>query len=435
MEDPAFLPANTARISLSTLLGAMALAAFAAFPLDSDAQSKKVAPASVPMELARPASASPWSRYSDWPVTDWKDYNTLAKTASPEPAPPPKLDGPITGDPKNGEKLAYDQGRGGSCVTCHVMGKSTPEFPGNIGPDLSTIGTWGRLDQQLFNYVYDPRSVKPNSMMPPWGAHKLFSVQEIQDIVAFMKTLEKPHIFKDEMDNPATRPVPVDTRDNLDPFVNDGMAAVERAGLIYSRVGANGKSCASCHATPEKSFKAWAATMPRYEARLKKVIGVEEFITRHARSTTGDNLLMQSMDNIDLSIYLRYLANGTPIKVDTTSKDSVAAIKRGNALMKRKIGQLNFACIDCHSLANKWVRGQWLAESRGQAVFNKEITHFPTFRTSHSEIWDLRKRFQWCNVAIRANELPPDAVEYGDIELALTALNQGQKVNAPGIRN
>ena len=99
--------------------------------------------------------------------------------------------------------------------------------------------------------------------------------------------------------------------------------------------------------------------MPRYEARLKKVIGVEEFITRHARSTTGDNLLMQSADNIDLSIYLRYLANGTPIKVDTTSKDSVAAIKRGNALMTRKIGQLNFACIDCHSLgANKWIRGQ-----------------------------------------------------------------------------
>jgi sulfur-oxidizing protein SoxA len=272
-------------------------------------------------------------------------------------------------------------------------------------------------------------------MMPPWGAHKLFSVQEIYDIVAFLKTLKEPHIFKDEMDNPATRPVPVDTRDNLDPFVNDGTAAVERAGLIYSRVGANGKSCASCHATPEQSFKTWAATMPRYEARLKKVIGVEEFITRHARSTTGDNLLMQSLDNIDLSVYLRYLANGTPIKADTTSKDSVAAIKRGNALMRRKIGQLNFACIDCHSLADKWVRGQWLAESRGHAVFNKVIAHFPTFRTSDGTIWDLRKRIQWCNVSVRANELPPDTAEYGDIELALAALNQGQKVNAPGIRN
>lgn len=432
MENPAFLPAQAVRISLSALLGAMALAAF---PFTGDAEPNKVAQASVPMELERPASARPWLRYSDWPAADWKDYNTLADTASPDYAPPPKLQGPTTGDPKNGEKLAYDRGRGGSCVACHVMGKTTPALPGNIGPDLSTVGTWGRSDQKLFDYVYDPRSVNRDSMMPPWGAHKLFSVQEIHDIVAFLKTLKEPHVFKDAIENPVTRPAPVETRDNLDPFVNDGMAAIERAEVIYSRAGVGGKSCASCHSTPQKSFKTWAATMPRYEARLKKVIGIEEFVTRHARSTTGDDLLMQSTDNIDLAIYLRHLANGTPIKIDTTSQDSVAAITRGNALMRRKIGQLNFACLDCHGLANKWVRGQWLAKSTGQSVFNKEIAHFPTFRTSSSEIWDLPKRFQWCNVAVRANELPPDAIEYGDIELALAALNQGRKVNVPGIRN
>lgn len=35
----------------------------------------------------------------------------------------------------------------------------------------------------------------------------------------------------------------------------------------------------------------------------------------------------------------------------------------------------------------------------------------------------------------RANELPPDVTEYGDLELALTALNQGQKLDVPGIRH
>ena len=422
MKNPATM---AARVSLFALLGATV---FAALPLDCAAGSKKPAPA--PMELEQPASATPWLRYSSWTATDWKDYNTLVKTASPAYAPPPKLDGPIPGDPENGEKLAFDRTRGGSCVACHIMGKTTPALPGNVGPDLSTIGIWGRSDQWLFNYVYDPRSVNPQSMMPPWGTNHLFSTQEIQDIVAFLKTLKEPSTFKDALENPATRPVPVDTRDNLDPFVNDGMAAVERGGLIYSRAGANGKSCASCHAAPEKSFRTWSASMPRYEARLKKVIGVEAFITRHTRSTTGDNLLMQSADNIDLSIYLRTLANGTPIKVNTHSKDSVAAIKRGNALMTRKIGQLNFACMDCHSLgAHKWIRGQYLTETQGQ------YAHFPTYRTSRGEIWDIRKRFQWCNVAIRANELPPDAAEYGDLELALAVLNQGQKVNAPGIRH
>lgn len=413
------------RIPIISLLGAMTLLAF---PVGSHAEQKKSA--AVPLELVQPASARPWTRYSGWPATDWKEYNTLAHTASPPYAPPPKLNGPLKGDAKNGEKLAFDRTRGGSCVACHVMGKNTPSLPGNIGPDLSTVGTWGRTDQQLFNYVYDPRSVNPNSMMPPWGAHKLFNVQEIQDIVAFMKTLKQPHTFKDKMENPATRPVPVETRDNLDPFVNDGMAAIDRAKSIYARAGTSGKSCASCHAAPEKSFKTWAASMPRFEPRLKKVMGVEEFITRHARSTTGDNLLMESKDNIDLAIYLRYLANGTPIKVDTRSPAAAASIKRGNDLMTRKIGQLNFACINCHTMgANKWIRGQWLTGPKGQ------IAHFPTFRTSRSEIWDIRRRFQWCNVAIRANELPPDAAEYGDLELALSAINQGQKLDVPGIRH
>lgn len=416
---------HAARISLAAVVGAIALSAF---PLESDARPKKAAVA--PLELEQPASVQPWTRYSGWPTTDWKEYNTLATMASPAYAPPPKLAGPITGDPKNGEKLSFDRSRGGSCVACHVMGKSTPTLPGNVGPDLSTIGTWQRTDEWLFNYVYDPRSVNPHSMMPPWGTNKLFSTQEIFDIVAFLKTLKDPHTFKDALEDPATRPIPTETRDNLDPFVNDAMTAIERAGLVYKRAGPSGKSCASCHAAPEKSFKTWSASMPKYEPRLKKVLGVEEFITRHARSTTGENPLMQSQDNIDLSIYLRHLANGTPIKVDTKSKDAVAAIKRGDALMKRKIGQLNFACMDCHSMgANKWIRGQWLTESKGQ------IAHFPTFRTSRSEIWDLRKRFQWCGVAIRANELSPDAAEYGDLELALTAINQGMKVSAPGIRH
>jgi sulfur-oxidizing protein SoxA len=98
--------------------------------------------------------------------------------------------------------------------------------------------------------------------------------------------------------------------------------------------------------------------------------------------------------------------------------------------MERKIGQLNFACVDCHQkAADHWIRGQWLAERRGQ------MTHYPTWRTSQNAIWDIRKRFQWCGVAIRANELPPDAPEYGDMELALTALSNGLTLSVPGIRN
>lgn len=388
--------------------------------------------AAAPLEMEMPAYSGPWTRYADWPKTDWKDFNTLASLTSPLYSPPPQLDGPITGDSEKGAKLAFDRSRGGSCVACHVMGKQTPALPGNIGPDLSTIGTWGRTDQQLFNSVYDQRSVHLGTMMPAWGTNKLFSVEEIKDIVAFLKTLKEPAVFKDELENPATRPIPVETRDNLDPFVNSAMDELDKGKQTFARAGASGKSCAACHAAPEKVFKTWAAGMPKYEPRMKKVLNVEEFITRHARATTGADYPMQSPENIALSIYLKNLANGAPFKVDVKSAGAKAAAGRGKDLMQRKIGQLNFACIDCHTAdkgANKWIRGQWLTESKGQ------VAHFPTWRTSRSEIWDLRKRFQWCNVSIRANELPPDAAEYGDIELYLTFLNNGEKIKVPGIRH
>lgn len=417
---PSLIPKSLFFLSLfSIFLSSNALAAKAA---------KK--PAVTPLELEQSAAALPWTRYSGWPGTDWKDYNTLGSLQSPAYAPPPKLEGPITGDPKNGEKLAFDRARGGSCVACHIMGQTTPAMPGNVGTDLSTIGIWGRTDEWLFNYIYDARSVNPASVMPPWGAHKLFSVDEIKDIVAFLKTLKEPNKFKDDLENPNTRPLPQETRDNLDPFVNNAMLAHEHAQTLYSQAGSTGKSCASCHAKPEQAFKTWAAKMPRFEPRLKRVMGVEEFITRHARATTGQEMPLQNSDNIALSIYLRNLALGAPIAVDIKSPGAKEANKRGLALMERKVGQLNFSCTDCHDkAANKWIRGQYLTGQLSQ------VAHFPTWRTSRAEIWDLRRRFQWCNVAIRANELPPDAREYDDIELALTAANNGQKLSAPGIRH
>jgi sulfur-oxidizing protein SoxA len=391
----------------------------------------------VPLEFKQPAAQLPWQRQkvdsqgSSWPQADWAAYTTLTTELTPLANGALHLTTPLEGDAAKGRQLAFDRSRGGSCVACHVMGKDTPAQPGNVGPDLSMVGTT-RTDDWLFNYVYDPRTYNPHSIMPPWGAHRIFNVVEIRDIVAFLKTLKAPHAFADAQENPSTRTPPRDTRDNLDPTENPAMFALDRGKELFARAAAGGKSCASCHASPEKTFNTWAARMPYYEPRAAKVIGVEEFITRHARATTGAEITMQSADNIALSIYLHNLANGAPIAPDLASAGARKAVQTGFALMQRKLGQLNMACVDCHTKerhAFKWARGQYLVESRGTTA------HFPTWRTSRGDIWDIRKRFQWCNVSVRANDLAPDAREYGDIEMALAVMNKGEKINAPGIRH
>jgi sulfur-oxidizing protein SoxA len=415
------------------LVAALALA----LPVQG-AQPKSVAKHVAPLETRQPASARPWHRYqvdsqgSRWPQTDWSAYSNVANLhRSPPKSPPPHYVTPIEGDAERGRALAYNRRRGGSCVVCHIMGPTTPSLPGNVGPDLSQIGAT-RTDEWLFNYVYDARNFNENTIMPPWGAHRVFHPGEIKDIVAFLKTLKTPYQIKDAKENPNSRPVPVEERSNLDPTENPAMFALDKGKALFGTAGPNGKSCASCHADPSTRFKTWAGGMPYFEPRLDKVLGTEEFITRHARATTGAEYLMQSEDNIALSIYLRNLANGTPINPDVSSPGAKKAIERAKAVMRANLGQLNMACNDCHTKeghANQWVRGQYLVEFKGT------VAHFPTWRTSRGDIWDIRKRFQWCNVSIRADELPPDAREYGDIEFALALINKGEKINAPGIRH
>jgi sulfur-oxidizing protein SoxA len=415
------------------ILASAAAAAIAAgvFGLTADAQAQATGK-QAPLELKGEASVQPWKRYPGWPARDESKWSTLAKVSSP-PAPKEarKLAGPIAGDAEKGAKLVADRNRGGSCLACHVMGQAgNADQPGNVGPDLSEIGNAGLSDEQLFNFIYDARVYNADTVMPPWGSHGVFTDAEINDMVAFLKTLKKPVVFKVEVDNPERRGTPVEKRDNLDALENPGMWALDRAAVLWKTRGPTGFACGTCHNDPKTAFKAWAASMPKWEPRLNKVLGIEEFVTRHAKATTGASYLMETEQNRDLSIYLHNLANGAPINVDTSSPEAKAAIERGAELANRKIGELNFACTDCHGkVANHWIRGQWLGAPKAQ------YDHFPTWRTSLQTVWDIRQRFQWCQVNIRADELPPDAKEYGDLELYLASLNNGLKLSVPGIRH
>ncbi len=422
---------NPTRHIARTVTGTVAFAAslVAATPAPTLAGSKD-----APLALEGSAAPSPWKRYRDWNQTDWSKFNDLAHPdrtpAPPEPGKLEEVADPGQGDPVKGKQLAFSRARGGGCLSCHIMGPETLEMPGNSGPDLSEIGTWGRSDLELFNRVWDARVFNPETTMPPWGAHGYYTEQEVRDIVAFLKTLETPATFANPLDDPARRPIPVEDRDWTDPFLNPSAELVDTGRVLFEKPGPNGKSCASCHADPDTAFKGWAARMPYYEPRLAKVVGVAEFVARHAKATTGAEWLMQSPENTALHVFLTNLSAGMPVAIDASSEEAKAALARGEALTRLKIGQQHMACVDCHEkLGETWLRGQFLGLLPGQ------VAHFPLWRTSRQETWDIRKRFQWCGVQIRANDLPPDAPEYGDLEFYLSYISNGTIIEAPNIRH
>ena len=334
------------RPAFTVALGALAWFALPLQPTPVAAQQPAQAKR-PPLLAPGDAAPHPWKRYTGWPARDTSNFNTLAnpKASPPAPTAPKKLDGPVTGDAANGQKLVADRTRGGSCLACHIMGPAgNADLPGNVGPDLSQIGDAGREDEWLWNYVNDARVYNPASIMPPWGSHKLFKENEIDDIVAFLKTLKSPATFRTEVDNPAKRHTPVEKRDNLDATTNPAMWAVDKGEELFKkREAATGFACASCHGDAEKRFKTWAAGMPKWEPRLDKVLGIEEFVFRHAKATTGASWLMESEENLAMAVYLRNLANGQPMQVDVTSAGAKEAAERGRALMDVKVGTLNFS--------------------------------------------------------------------------------------------
>jgi len=99
--------------------------------------------AEAPLQIEGPVSPQPWQRYGGWNKTRWDTYNTLAKRDLTPPKGQEIELKDVKGDAAVGQKLAFDRSRGGGCLACHIMGPKTAEVPGNVGPDLSEIGTAG----------------------------------------------------------------------------------------------------------------------------------------------------------------------------------------------------------------------------------------------------------------------------------------------------
>lgn len=94
----------------------------------------------------------------------------------------------------------------GNCVTCHTVflpnanpNRALSEKQGNFAPSLNHIGNkYSR--EQLFQWVYDARSLKPQTLMPPFGTMKdlqnpiqnrpILNAEQIVEVVEVLELLK-----------------------------------------------------------------------------------------------------------------------------------------------------------------------------------------------------------------------------------------------------
>ena len=87
---------------------------------------------------------------------------------------------------EKGKAVAFDRKKG-NCLACHMMDDGT--LPGNIGPPLVSMKLRFPDKAKLRAQIWDATVTNPNSIMIPFGRHKVLSEEEIDLIVEYVYTL------------------------------------------------------------------------------------------------------------------------------------------------------------------------------------------------------------------------------------------------------
>ncbi len=357
------------------------------------------------------------------------------------------------GDVERGRRIALDSQRG-DCVICHAMPLPERRFHGTLGLPLDGVGSRYSAAELRLRLV-NPKLFNPATIMPAYattrGLHRvleryrgkpILNAQELEDVLAYLLSLRT--------DGPAPPPPPPATvpfahpyrvdgrrsgstylseenrRLQDDPFGNPGLLWVERGGELWAQPhGPSQKSCVSCHAASD--LRGTRARFPRFDARRKRLINLEQQINRCREERLGAvAYAYESEELLALTALLSFESRGMPLEVDIEGP-AKPFFEAGRAFFERRRGQLDMACAHCHER----YAGQRL---RGEVISQGQINGFPVYRHTWQTLGSSHRMFAWCNTAIRAEPLAYGADEYVNLELYLAWRGRGLGVEAPAVR-
>jgi len=79
----------------------------------------------------------------------------------------------------------------GNCAACHKF--PDVESPGDIGPDLTeAMESYGPGDRATVRqWIWDAREFMPHTIMPTFGANKILTPEQVDDVVEYLYSLKK----------------------------------------------------------------------------------------------------------------------------------------------------------------------------------------------------------------------------------------------------
>jgi sulfur-oxidizing protein SoxX len=85
-----------------------------------------------------------------------------------------------------GKQVAFDRKKG-NCLACHMIPGGS--LPGNIGPPLVAMKARFPDKSDLREQIWDPTIMNPNTIMPPFGKHRILTEKEVDLVTEFIYSL------------------------------------------------------------------------------------------------------------------------------------------------------------------------------------------------------------------------------------------------------
>ena len=195
--------------------------------------------------------------------------------------------------------------------------------------------------------------------------------------------------------------------------------------LWAKRAGKAGMACTDCHGAAEQGMKGVAARYPAYDAKLGRLLNLEQRINacRTGRQQ-APALQYESRDLLSLSVLVARQSRGFPIAV---SKDAEKFLESGRRTYLLRQGQINLSCASCHDQN----AGRSLA---GAPIPQAHPTGYPLYRLEWQAVGSLQRRLRNCLTGMRAQSYDFGAPELVEIELYLMQRAAGMNMESPAVR-
>lgn len=213
-----------------------------------------------------------------------------------------------------------------------------------------------------------------------------------------------------------------------DELANPAMLWVgEGEELWRTPAGAAGRSCADCHGEAGETMRGVAARYPAMDDASGRPVDLGGRIALcQARHQAAEPLAPESEPLLSLMAFIGRQSRGLPISPPDDPR-LLPFRAQGEALFEERMGQLDFACSQCHD-------DHWGRRLAGSVIPQGHPTGYPIYRLEWQGMGGLQRRLRNCLTGVRALPFAYGSDEFVALELHLMDRARGLAIETPAVR-